>query len=117
MVVLLAAAGNVTAQAVHQNIASACAGCHASAARLQPDTPMGRGMQWPDANPLFKSHPQLKFRKGQYTYTVETKASQPVYSVTDGTRTISLPIRWNFGKGAQTWVLEINGELYESMVS
>jgi Cytochrome c554 and c-prime len=117
VVVFLAAAGNLTAQATHQNIASACAGCHAAAARQQTDTPMGRGMQWPDANPLFKSHPQLKFRKGLYTYTVETKASQPVYSVTDGTRTISLPIRWNFGKGAQTWVLEINGELYESMVS
>lgn len=74
-------------------------------------------MQWPDANPLFKSRPELSFRKGPYTYTIETKENQPVYSVTDGTRTISLPIRWSFGKGAQTWVLEKDGDLYESMVS
>ena len=78
---------------------------------------MGRGMQWPDADPLFKSHPELNFRKGAYTYTVESKGNQPVYSVTDGVRTISLPIHWSFGKGAQTWVLEKDGELYESMVS
>jgi len=78
---------------------------------------MGRGMQWPDLDPLFKSHPDLTFRKGAYTYTVETKGSEPVYSVTDGTNIISLPIHWSFGKGAQTWVLERNGQLLESMVS
>jgi hypothetical protein len=114
---LLAAPVQIAAQAAHANIASACAGCHASQAKPQPDTPMGRGMQWPDADPLFKSHPQLSFRKGPYTYTVESKENQPVYSVTDGTRTISLPIRWNFGKGAHTWVFEKDGALYESMVS
>ncbi|MGP8093945.1 MAG: multiheme c-type cytochrome [Candidatus Sulfotelmatobacter sp.] len=113
----LAAGVSAPAQTAHKNSASACAGCHASQARPQPDTPMGRGMQWPDADPLFKSHPQLNFRKDSYTYTVETKGVQPVYSVTDGTRTISLPIHWSFGKGAQTWVLEKDGELYESMVS
>jgi len=78
---------------------------------------MGQGMQWPDVNPLFKTHPRLSFRKGAYAYTVETKDGQTTYSVTDGTRTISLPIRWSFGKGAQTWVLDKDGELLESMVS
>jgi hypothetical protein len=78
---------------------------------------MGRAMQWPDANPLFKTHPHLAFRKAAYTYTVETKDGRTMYSVTDGTRTISLPIHWSFGKGAETWVLEKDGELYESMVS
>jgi len=78
---------------------------------------MGRGLQLPDSDPLLKSHPQLSFHRGSYTYNVETKGNQTVYSVTDGTRTISLPVHWNFGKGAQTWVLEKDGELYESMVS
>ena len=117
MVVFLAASVHAAAQAAQQNSASPCAGCHASQAWPQPDTPMGRGMQWADADPLFKSHPELNFRKGPYKYTVEAKGDQPVYSVTDGIRTISLPIRWIFGKGAQTWVLERDGELYESMVS
>jgi hypothetical protein len=74
-------------------------------------------MQPPYADPLFKSHPQLNISKGPYKYKVETKENKPVYSVTDGTKTISLPIHWSFGKGAQTWVLEKDGELYESMMS
>ncbi len=74
-------------------------------------------MQWPDADPLFKTHPQLTFRKGAYRYSVRTEKDQPVYSVTDGTRTVTLPIHWSFGKGAQTWVLEKDGQLLESMVS
>ena len=114
----LAAASMIgSAQVAHPSPASACAGCHASQARPQPETPMGQAMQWPDSNPLFKTHPRLSFRKGPYTYTVETKQGQTVYSVTDGTRTISFPIRWSFGKGAETWVLESKGDLYESMVS
>jgi len=117
VIVFLAAGVSVAAQTARENTASSCAGCHASQAGPQPQTPMGRALQWPESNPLFKSHPELSFRKGSYTYAVETKGSQTVYSVTDGTRTISLPIRWSFGKGAQTWVLEKDGELYESMVS
>src|SRR5579872_1800904 len=117
VIVFLAAGVSVAAQTARENTASSCAGCHASQAGPQPQTPMGRALQWPESNPLFKSHPELGFRKGSYTYAVETKGSQTVYSVTDGTRTISLPIRWSFGKGAQTWVLEKDGELYESMVS
>jgi len=37
--------------------------------------------------------------------------------VTDGAETISLPIRWSMGVGGQTWVLERDGKLYESLVS
>jgi hypothetical protein len=37
--------------------------------------------------------------------------------VTDGARTLSFPIHWTFGVGAQTWALEKDGKLYESLVS
>jgi Cytochrome c554 and c-prime len=105
------------AQAKHPSSASACASCHAAEVKTQPDTPMGRGMQWTDDDPLFKTHPELTFRKGAYAYTIKTEGNRALYSVTDGTRTISLPIHWSFGKGAQTWVLEKDGQLLESMVS
>src|SRR5436190_12226561 len=114
---IIAAGLAASAQTRPESIASACVGCHASQARPQPDSPMGLGMQWPELNPLFKSRPKLTFHKGLYKYIIETKADQTTYAVTDGTNTISLPIRWSFGKGAQTWVLEKNGELLESMVS
>lgn len=117
VLVILILLAEAHAQGSRENIASACATCHASESAQQPQTPMGRGLQMPDSDPLFKTHPVLKFRKGPYAYTVETKGNRSVYSVSDGTRTISLPIHWSFGKGAQTWVLELDGELYESMVS
>lgn len=116
LLVLVVSAGAQT-QGSQQNTASSCASCHAAQSDEQPQTPMGRGLQLPETDPLFKTQPLLTFQKGPYTYTVSTRDDKSTYSVTDGTRTVSLPIHWSFGKGAQTWVLEIDGQLYESMVS
>jgi len=78
---------------------------------------MGRALQLPGSDPTLASHSTLTFEKFGYTYTVETQGGQSTYSVTDGKQTIKLPIRWNFGKGAQTWMFERNGAYYESLVS
>ena len=78
---------------------------------------MGRALQLPGTDPTLISHPRLTFQKFGYTYVVETKDGQTTYSVSNGTQTITLPIRWNFGKGAQTWMFERNGVYYESLVS
>jgi hypothetical protein len=37
--------------------------------------------------------------------------------VTDGARTLSVPLQWGFGAGAQTWLFSMNGKFYESLVS
>jgi len=97
--------------------ASACASCHSAQATTQPKTPMGRALELPGDDPTLKEHPKLTFHRGQFIYSVETHDDKSTYSVTDGVRTISLPIRWNFGEGAQTWFLERDGDFYESMVS
>jgi hypothetical protein len=78
---------------------------------------MGRALTPPGVSPTLQAHPKLSVRKGAYTYTVETVGDKSTYSVTDGTRTISVPIRWSFGAGAQTWMLERDGHFYESLVS
>lgn len=96
---------------------TACVSCHSARSQSQPRTPMGRALALPGANPVLKDNPKLAVRKGPYTYTVETHGDESTYSVSDGTRTISVPIHWNFGAGAQTWVLERNGHQYESAVS
>jgi hypothetical protein len=96
---------------------SACVRCHAAQATSQPRTPMGRAVELPGANPTLKAHPKMTFRKGAYSYTVTTVGDQSTYSVTDGVNTISLPIRWSFGTGGQTWVLEHEGHFYDSLVS
>jgi hypothetical protein len=96
---------------------AACVSCHRAQSETQPRTPMARALQLPDTNPTLKDHPKLATRKGAYRYTVETRGDESTYSVTDGTRTISIPIHWNFGEGAQTWMLERDGHRYESTVS
>jgi len=78
---------------------------------------MGRALQPQGLNPVLDSHPKLTFQKNGFSYIIETKSGQSTYSVTDGTRTIALPIRWSFGNGAQTWVFERDGIYYESLVS
>jgi Cytochrome c554 and c-prime len=109
--------GWLTLQAQPKKVQVTCASCHSDKAATQPQTPMGRAMQLPGENRLLAEHPKLTIRKGDYTYTVETQGSESIYRVSDGTHTVSLPIRWGFGAGAQTWVLEIDGHLYESLVS
>ena len=94
-----------------------CANCHKSKAMEQRETPMARALALPGSNFILKSHPRLTVRKGSYTYVVETHGDQTTYSVTDGSRTITVPVRWGFGAGAQTWVLEHGGMFYESLVS
>jgi len=96
---------------------SACVSCHRAPSESQPRTPMGRALALPGANPALRNEPKLTVRKGPYTYTVETHEDQSTYSVSDGTRTITVPIHWYFGAGAQTWVLERDGHRYESAVS
>ena len=78
---------------------------------------MGRAVELPGANPTLQAHPKMTFRRGPYSYTVETAGDKSTYTVTDGTRTISLPIQWSFGTGGQTWVLERQGKFYDSLVS
>ena len=96
---------------------SACVQCHRSRSETQPQTPMGRALAISGLNPVLRENPKLTVRKGAFTYTVETRGDQSTYSVSDGARTISIPIHWNFGAGAQTWVLERDGHRYESAVS
>ncbi|HKW17273.1 MAG TPA: multiheme c-type cytochrome [Terriglobales bacterium] len=78
---------------------------------------MARALQAPETDPTLTSHPRLTFQKFGYTYTVQTTGGESTYSVTDGQQTITLPIRWNFGEGAHTWVFERDGAFYESLVS
>lgn len=78
---------------------------------------MAHALALPGANPQLATHPLLRFRKGNYLWTVATRDGHSTYSVTDGRTTLSLPILWSFGAEEQTWVLEQNGKFYQSTVS
>jgi hypothetical protein len=65
-------------------------------------------------------HPILTATYGKYSYRIERKGAQSIYSVTDGASTISTPIRWALGASSamgQTYILEKDGQLYESRMS
>ncbi len=94
-----------------------CASCHRAQAMTQPLTDMGRAMQLPPHNAALNTHPVLRFHRGAYQYMVKTQGGVTRYSVTDGSRTITVPVLWAMGARAQTWLLEHDGRMYESMVS
>jgi hypothetical protein len=65
-------------------------------------------------------HPSLSAAVGGYSYRIERHGNQSSYSVSDGVKTVTMPIRWAMGASSaigQTYVLEKDGEFYESRVS
>jgi len=106
------------AQAPHSSASQdSCATCHLGVVTSYAHAPMRHAMELPNEDPTLKAHPDLRVQIGRYSYRLETKDGHSTYSVTDGTNTLTLPIHWNFGKNSQTWVLEKDGNLYESLVS
>lgn len=94
-----------------------CATCHREEARSQPKTPMGIGIELPDSQTVLQEHPRLTFESQGYKYLIERKDGVSTYTVSDGTGTLALPIRYAFGVAAQTFVFEYGGHFYESLVS
>ena len=94
-----------------------CATCHREEARSQPKTPMGIGLELPDAQTVLEEHPRLTFESQGYKYLIERKNGMSTYTVSDGSGTLALPIRYAFGVASQTFVFEYGGHFYESLVS
>lgn len=106
------------AQAVN-TAANACASCH-SQGKTQPHTSMGQALETVADCKVLVDHPLLAVTVGRYSYRIERKGNQSEYSVTDGTQTITAPVRWAMGASSsigQTYILEKDGQLYESRVS
>jgi hypothetical protein len=99
--------------------AMTCASCHKTEALSQPSTSMGHALELVEDCSILREHPRLTFQYGRYSYTIARQGGRSIYSVTDGTNTISVPIGWAFGLGAagQTYVFEREGIMYESRVS
>jgi hypothetical protein len=98
---------------------AACAKCHVEAL-TQPSTYMAHALETIEQARVLTEHPVLTTSVGKYSYRVERKGNQSEYSVSDGAQTLTLPIRWTMGASSalgQTFILEKDGELYESRVS
>jgi hypothetical protein len=97
----------------------ACATCHPAQAKFHPDTSMAHAMELVPEASILKKHPLLTFEDGGYSYRIERKGDQSLYTVSNGQETLTVPIGWAFGLGraGQTYVFQMNGEFYESRVS
>ena len=115
----LIARTNSAAEQANSRPAPVCASCHEEA-RWQPATSMGHALETVEECTTFASHPLLTFKDQGYTYRIERRGSQGFYTVSDGHQSLTLPIRWvmgaSFGIG-QTYILEKDGQLYQSRVS
>lgn len=78
---------------------------------------MARALQLALDDPLFQKHPKLTVQKGPFFSTLERKGDGITYSVSDGKETVSMPVRWVFGVGSQTFMLEHDQRFYESLMS
>jgi len=115
----LTPSANSAAEHASSRPAPVCASCHEEA-KWQPATSMGHALETVEECTTFTSHPLLTFKDQGYTYRIERRGSQGFYTVTDGEQSLTLPIRWvmgaSFGIG-QTYILEKDGQLYQSRVS
>lgn len=101
--------------------AAACATCHVTEAAKQPSTPMALALRRVEDSEVLRRYPRMTFRNGRYFYQIRREEETGVYSVSDGQRTIVVPILAAVGYGlgtvGQTYVFEYQGFFFESEVS
>jgi hypothetical protein len=98
---------------------AACARCHKPHAATQPSTSMARTAVRAELSEVFREHETLSFRLDPYSFRILKSEDKAVYTVTDGTRSVSAPLGWAFGVGriGQTYLFERDGKIHESRVS
>ncbi len=98
---------------------AACAPCHVQMTDTFASTPMALAARAPAESEVLRRKPKMTFREGPYSYEVSRKDDRAVFTVTDGTATISETILYCFGVGAsgQTFLFRHDNALYEGRVS
>jgi hypothetical protein len=93
-----------------------CAKCHPDIAVTQKITPMAHTVSRVVETETLRLHPQLNFRQGHFKYEIASSAVGSTYTVTDGTRSLSVPLVWAFGAGqvGQSYLYLLNGSWYEA---
>jgi len=96
-----------------------CGVCHRREAEAAISSPMTHALQRAGESDILKNNPDLSFRSGKFSYSIRREDNQSIYSVTDGTSSISAPIEWAFGASivGQTYLYRRDGAYYEAAVS
>ena len=96
-----------------------CVTCHPAQAKPQVNTPMAHAAETIAECGVLRSHSALAFKMGWFNYKIEREGDQSFYTVSDSTGSLKFPVKYAFGLGeaGQTYILERDGEFYESFVS
>ncbi len=96
-----------------------CAQCHKKQVASYSQSPMRTAMEAVVDSRILSANPVLTFRNGPYSYSIKRRNKQSLYTVTDGKESVTVPVLYAFGNGraGQTYILQYQGELYESLVS
>ena len=99
--------------------AQECEVCHRRESEAATSSQMTHALHRAGESDILKNNPDLRFRSGNFSYSIRREDNRSVYSVTDGTGSISAPIEWAFGAGivGQTYLYRRNGAYYEAEVS
>jgi hypothetical protein len=97
----------------------ACVPCHAGLTSVQPSTAMARTATTAARSDVLRAVPRLTFRNGSYEHEIVSSGEPPVYTVSDGQRSLSAPLAWVFGVGSvgQSFLFERDGAFHEARVS
>ncbi len=69
---------------------------------------------------ILQSHPKLEFTFDKYRYEIKSSASNSIYTLTDGTRTLTASLLWSFGadRVGQSYLFKKgDGKFYEARVT
>jgi hypothetical protein len=78
---------------------------------------MGVGIQLPGNQVILKKHGKLTYEGNGYRYVIENRDGVNMYTVSNGSESLTLPIHYAFGVSSQTFLLEYDHRYYESLVS
>lgn len=97
----------------------ACARCHPAIWQTWEKSQMAHAMELASDSQYLRTHPDMSFRHGPYTYHIVREGNRAVYSVSDESHTLSIPLLWAYGVGVvgQTYVFYLNGTYYETEVA
>jgi len=99
---------------------TACASCHAAKFASQSETPMARAVSHADDAKVLQTHPELTFSVGVYRYLIKSDGRHSLYTVSNGTETLSSPLLWAFGtpRVGQSYLFKReDGHFYEARVT
>ena len=79
-----------------------CATCHRLEYNWWKRSQMAHAMKPAAKSRFLHAHPQLVLNRGPYTYRISLSGGRAIYSVTDGEKTLSVPLLWAYGTGVVT---------------